>query len=218
VQERGLRYYSPTLGRWVNRDPIGEEGALGLYTFCNNHALDAIDLVGTLFKEIEAPGEPIYENLTDEGEYRANESLFCHCVNCGFGNCKSIECTLVNKPQVVLNTDPALRDLFDTLEPDPPGTVEQHERNHHEVWLNVYLPSYEHLVGLYEYTCCSNCEERKEKLLEQFKKLKKELGSWEWGEEYGGMNHGQPNIDYGKEKGGKKLQDPPQPCVVQPTF
>ena len=32
----GYRYYSPELGRWVNRDPIGEEGGDHLYAFSRN--------------------------------------------------------------------------------------------------------------------------------------------------------------------------------------
>jgi len=32
----GLRYYSPELGRWVNRDPIWERGGGNLYAFTMN--------------------------------------------------------------------------------------------------------------------------------------------------------------------------------------
>ncbi|WP_176012867.1 RHS repeat domain-containing protein [Victivallis sp. Marseille-Q1083] len=40
-EETGLvyynyRYYSPTLGRWISRDPIGEKGGLNLYGFIRN--------------------------------------------------------------------------------------------------------------------------------------------------------------------------------------
>jgi hypothetical protein len=28
-----MRYYNPTTGRWISRDPIGEEGGLNLYGF-----------------------------------------------------------------------------------------------------------------------------------------------------------------------------------------
>jgi RHS repeat-associated protein len=38
-----LRSYSPRLGRWVNRDPIEEEGGLNLYAFCDNDAIASID-------------------------------------------------------------------------------------------------------------------------------------------------------------------------------
>jgi hypothetical protein len=41
----GYRYYSPSGGRWLNRDIIGEIGGPNLYAFVNN-ASDAIDLLG----------------------------------------------------------------------------------------------------------------------------------------------------------------------------
>ncbi|MBU0716810.1 MAG: RHS repeat-associated core domain-containing protein, partial [Planctomycetes bacterium] len=37
------RYFSSRLGRWLNRDPIGEEGGNNLYMFVNNSPLGLID-------------------------------------------------------------------------------------------------------------------------------------------------------------------------------
>ena len=42
----GYRYYSPHLGRWMTRDPIGEAHGAGLYDFVRNHPLIRIDLFG----------------------------------------------------------------------------------------------------------------------------------------------------------------------------
>jgi RHS repeat-associated protein len=42
----GYRYYHPQTGRWINRDPIGEEGGLNLYGFLGNDGVDSIDLLG----------------------------------------------------------------------------------------------------------------------------------------------------------------------------
>ncbi|MCO5043845.1 MAG: RHS repeat-associated core domain-containing protein [Kiritimatiellae bacterium] len=50
----GFRYYSPQLGRWLNRDRIGERGGLNLYSFVKNNAPNGIDLLG-LRKE----GDPL---------------------------------------------------------------------------------------------------------------------------------------------------------------
>jgi RHS repeat-associated protein len=44
----GYRYYSPSLGRWINRDPIEEEDDLNLYGFCRNDGLNARDKDGRL--------------------------------------------------------------------------------------------------------------------------------------------------------------------------
>jgi len=42
----GLRYYNPELGRWVNRDPIGEQGGVNLYGFVGNDAVLHFDQLG----------------------------------------------------------------------------------------------------------------------------------------------------------------------------
>ncbi len=42
----GYRYYSPELGRWINRDPIGEEGGIGLYAITANVVPNEIDYLG----------------------------------------------------------------------------------------------------------------------------------------------------------------------------
>jgi RHS repeat-associated protein len=42
----GYRYYSPELGRWPSRDPIGEVGGLNQYGFLGNYPVSAIDPLG----------------------------------------------------------------------------------------------------------------------------------------------------------------------------
>jgi RHS repeat-associated protein len=48
VQISGYRYYSPRLGRWINRDPIGENMTLNLLIFHNNNLIQYIDPFGLL--------------------------------------------------------------------------------------------------------------------------------------------------------------------------
>lgn len=38
----GYRFYSPSLGRWINRDPKGEEGGLNLYGMVGKLAMNWI--------------------------------------------------------------------------------------------------------------------------------------------------------------------------------
>ena len=40
------RHYNPESGRWINRDPIAEEGGLNLYAFCSNNGINIWDLWG----------------------------------------------------------------------------------------------------------------------------------------------------------------------------
>ena len=45
----GYRFYSPSLMRWLNRDPIEEEGGLNLYGFCGNNAIRNFDIDGCAY-------------------------------------------------------------------------------------------------------------------------------------------------------------------------
>jgi RHS repeat-associated protein len=42
----GMRYFSPALGRWLNRDPLGELGGVNLIGFLANDSINAVDLLG----------------------------------------------------------------------------------------------------------------------------------------------------------------------------
>jgi RHS repeat-associated protein len=53
----GYRWYEAGAGRWLNRDPIGERGGVGLYSFSRNNGIEVIDFLGMDWKvtEIFAP-------------------------------------------------------------------------------------------------------------------------------------------------------------------
>jgi len=42
----GYRFYDPNLQRWINRDPIGEEGGINLYGSVGNDPLNGVDALG----------------------------------------------------------------------------------------------------------------------------------------------------------------------------
>ena len=42
----GTRYYSPSQGRFINRDSIEEQGGLNLYAFVSNNAVNSFDVLG----------------------------------------------------------------------------------------------------------------------------------------------------------------------------
>jgi RHS repeat-associated protein len=46
LQERGHRFYSTELSRWISRDPIGEEGGLSEYVFVDGNAIGEVDVLG----------------------------------------------------------------------------------------------------------------------------------------------------------------------------
>ena len=42
----GYRFYSPEMGRWINRDPIEEEGGINLFSLCANNPINCVDSYG----------------------------------------------------------------------------------------------------------------------------------------------------------------------------
>ena len=46
LSEYEMRKYSPSLGRWMSRDPIGEEGGDSLYCFAANQTIASVDYLG----------------------------------------------------------------------------------------------------------------------------------------------------------------------------
>ena len=41
-----FRYYFPAIGKWLTKDPIGEEGGLNLYLMCGNNVVNVWDVLG----------------------------------------------------------------------------------------------------------------------------------------------------------------------------
>ena len=58
----GYRFYAPEVGRWPNRDPIGERGGSNIYTFTHNNLVSEIDVLGLAPRlcGIDRNGMPIY--------------------------------------------------------------------------------------------------------------------------------------------------------------
>jgi len=44
----GYRFYDPGAGRWLNRDPIGENGGVNLYGMVGNDAVNWVDVLGLI--------------------------------------------------------------------------------------------------------------------------------------------------------------------------
>ena len=42
----GYRYYDPSTGRWLSRDPIGKDGGLNVFAFVSNTPINEIDYLG----------------------------------------------------------------------------------------------------------------------------------------------------------------------------
>ena len=49
LYDYGFRFYSPGLGRWLNRDPLGEEGGINLYGAMGNDLINNVDEYGLVW-------------------------------------------------------------------------------------------------------------------------------------------------------------------------
>ena len=75
------RAYDPDLGRWLNRDPIGEAGGLNLYAYVRNEPTKYIDPSGLVPDEVAIVGS--YDqrryNLFPPPDWHANRNRYNKC-------------------------------------------------------------------------------------------------------------------------------------------
>jgi len=75
-----FRYYSPDLGRWLNRDPLGESGGFNLYAIAANNIINRWDYLGmcdpSWFDEnIYGPLEDVAEAVADAATWTGELGL-----------------------------------------------------------------------------------------------------------------------------------------------
>jgi RHS repeat-associated protein len=68
----GLRYYSPNMGRWLSRDPIGERGGLSLYAICANDPIGRLDYVGLQGETVPGNVLPPVPNFPKDNQQIGN--------------------------------------------------------------------------------------------------------------------------------------------------
>jgi len=93
----GQRYFSPSLGRFINRDPIAESGGLNLYGFCGNNGVNGWDILGMTQSidgiipesppEYTGPGNGVPAGSSADGYNALLRAMYDHsCDNGSWGN------------------------------------------------------------------------------------------------------------------------------------
>ena len=73
----GERFYSPEMGRWLNRDPIEEAGGDNLYAFCGNNGVNKVDALGLMALVIHVQGfEPYVKTGFEPNPQESFENTF----------------------------------------------------------------------------------------------------------------------------------------------
>ena len=64
----GYRYYDAEVGRWLSRDPIGEEGGVSLYGFIRNDGINLFDFLGQQWRKASSWSELKSAELVRQGK------------------------------------------------------------------------------------------------------------------------------------------------------
>ena len=70
------RFYSPEIGRWLSRDPIGELGGVNLYGFVGNNGVNAWDYFGLDWGQWNSVFDNNYSNESDWSKVGGGEVRF----------------------------------------------------------------------------------------------------------------------------------------------
>jgi len=85
----GYRWYHPNLQRWLNRDPIGEDGGINLYNFVGNEPLSYVDPSGLDFAPYPIISKPdpscVAQCDGQAGECINDKTIICGIIGAGAG-------------------------------------------------------------------------------------------------------------------------------------
>ena len=101
LSQPGLRYYSTSFGRWISRDPIGEQSARNLYAGLRNSSINRIDAFGLKCGTIKDEGFSSAEEKTLVDKMKAKKppcpipQIKCQCCPYGWGGWLSGDGTTV---------------------------------------------------------------------------------------------------------------------------
>ena len=86
----GFRFYNPVLGRWINRDPIGERGGRNNYGWSENDGVNLFDILGLKNPDGWQSKEPYNIGIGEEDDVWGSTDFHVpHCA--GFGGTGNTE-------------------------------------------------------------------------------------------------------------------------------
>ncbi len=83
----GMRYYDPSVGRFLTRDLVGYEGGINLYTFCGNNPINYADPSGS--RPINSNDLRVLKMLYNDVGYTGEPTITTHQKNSAIAAIKS---------------------------------------------------------------------------------------------------------------------------------
>jgi len=120
----GFRYYNPSTGRWISRDPIEEAGGSQLYVFGRNGPLTSIDILGLVEHRFEVVrGDPTSDASILGAAGRWGQPWWCA------SGSYSIVDTLADSTVTITSRDAPGGACNSVDDPDPAGTIKLYLRD-----------------------------------------------------------------------------------------
>ena len=163
----GYRFYAPALMRWLNRDPIEEDGGLNLYGFCGNAAIGNIDLYGLVRLTVMTVRGKIVKQVKKVNDIFVLE-MSSETLNGLFSAAISVDpCEITLTLQILLKKNLVKRGRQDVTyyydphdmycergssstsdgSPQIRAAILAHERGHASSFLNAFLPSFKRAIS-----------------------------------------------------------------------
>jgi RHS repeat-associated protein len=99
----GYRDYVPQLGRWLSRDPIGEEWGWNLYQIASNDLPNLSDILGLKGGKLQFPPKPPPNPKIqpDNGPPNYLDGYYCQCTTTYAIKLKAAQCAICNTDGVI---------------------------------------------------------------------------------------------------------------------
>jgi len=113
----GYRYYQPSTGRWINRDPFDENGGMNLYGYVCDDPMNQIDLLGL----VTFSGSPEWTSTVSGVAPNPRTAVFTHTIGTAKYIMESGEMLVSFKNTDTMSTTATLQNIVPTSNTTPNG-------------------------------------------------------------------------------------------------
>jgi RHS repeat-associated protein len=147
----GYRYYSPDLGRWINRDPIAEQGGDNLYAYAENDAVNQLDHLG-----LSLTADPKYKGWS-VGAMESQTELALTTANFTAYAIQTDKCIVTSGQLSISITSVAGQTADSPVKYAVSKTLGQHEFGHRDRYSNAWTELVNDTLNIEGCYCNAQC-------------------------------------------------------------